>query len=65
MNRPTRGRPSQNQATRVRPVLRVLFDNLTCFQDSQDLVLGDVASLATLRQVFPAPFPVRFPGPFR
>jgi len=41
MDGPSRDRPSQNQAARVRPVLRVLLDNLTRIQGLQDLIDPD------------------------
>ena len=41
MDGPPCDRPSQNQAARVRPILRILLDNLTRIQGLQDLIDPD------------------------
>ncbi len=43
MNGPSEDRPAENQAARIRPVLWVLFDNLTRAQGLQDLIDSDRA----------------------
>jgi hypothetical protein len=41
MDWPPCGRPPQNQTTRVRDIVGVLFNSLTCIQNPQDLVNPD------------------------